>query len=245
MSPMLFRIILLFFSQIASFPVSLSFQIRSRLNIGFGIKMYANYESMSHDSFMCRRASNQAEQSSEDDLLNRWDETKLSGKERAAVELRNLKKSLADLGTKISSPMEGEDASREPKYDASSTDSTIANGSRQSASLSNSIYTLGSRLDTLTSKVSSKPVTAGTKDIIISQGEASSSLPLSRYRQEKKSSEASVVTPSSSKASTETSPGISKPAASSYTVSTTSSYLDNLVVGEVFSPMPMHFSINC
>lgn len=229
MSPMLFRMIFLFFFQITSFPVSLSFQTRSRFNFGFGIRKYAKYESMSHDSFMYRRASNQAEQSSEDDLLNRWTETKdrpLSGKERAAVELRNLKKSIADLGTKISSPMEGGDESRDPEHGASepplSTDE-----SRQSTSLSNSISTLGSRLDTLTSKVSSRPVTAGTKDIIFSQGDASSSLLLSRSRQEKKSSEASV-TPSSSKASTEKSPGISKPADSSYRVSTTSSYLDNL-----------------
>jgi hypothetical protein len=185
---------------------------------------------MNRDCFTYRRASNQAEQSSEDDLLNRWTDANdrpLSGKERAAVELRNLKKSIADLGTKISSPiMEPENGASEPPL---STDSNSANGSKQSTSLSNSIYTLGSRLDTLTSKVSSRPVTAGTIDIISSQRGASNSIPLSSYRQEKNSSEASVATTSSiSNTCTEKSAGASKPADSSYRVSTTSSYLDNL-----------------
>lgn len=228
---MLFRTTVLLTFQSTCFPVSSSFQTRPRFNIGFGISIDAsNYESMNRGCFTYRRASNHAEQSSEDDLMNRRTDANdrpLSGKERAAVELRNLKKSIADLGTKISSPiMEPESGASEPPL---STGSSSANGSKQSTSLSNSIYTLGSRLDTLTSKVSSRPVTAGTKDIISSQGGSSNSIPLSSYRQEQKSSDAPVATTSSiSNTSTEKSAGASKPADSSNKVSTTSSYLDNL-----------------
>ncbi len=159
----LFTVIPLFF-HITSIRVVSSFQPRSKFKIGFGGHICANYVSLSRDRCAFKRAGNLADdQSSENDSSNTWADTKdgrISGKEIAVAELKDMKKIITKLGTKLSSPVEDLRNSKASKNGISEPPSTD---------------TLGSRLDTLTSEVPSGPITSYKNDILFFQRDATSS----------------------------------------------------------------------
>lgn len=244
-------VVLLFFQKICH--IVLSFQtsnIFNRQSNGFRIGILT-YQKSYRDTWTCRHSSNhivdEAEQANEDDpakILTKRNSIPSSKKERAVAELRDLKNSISKLGTKISSQSEVENTLQTSEKNNSKTNlhygsviQSRASKVKESSSLSSSISTLGSRLDSLTSKVSSKQLDklsltntshhgSGTSQNSMERNSnRASSLPSLRS-----SSATPISTPNSSSISRrkESVEEIEPPTNPSQRASSTASYLENL-----------------